>query len=226
METVFVPFKYKKKLSKAFLEKILGITCAKVGLFTTIQYVDQLGELEEFLKKNGRQVFVGTPTYHAVERGQVLGCDATAPLSVSKEVDCFVYLGSGFFHPISVSLKSNKPVYQVNPITEVINKLDKTVVERYKSLRKRTIAKAKSAKVYGILVSTKQGQYNLKLAETIRQKLELRGKKAYIFMFETLSPESLLDFQNIEAWVNTACPRIAIDDIERFDRPIVNPGDL
>jgi len=226
METVFVPFKYKKKLSKGFMEKIAKIACDNVGIFTTIQFVNQLGELEEFLKNNGKHVFVGTPTYRAVERGQTLGCDTTAPLSVSKDVDCFVYLGSGFFHSVSVSLESGKPVYQANPITGVVNLLDEGVIRRYKLLRKDAIAKARSAKIYGILVCTKPGQYNLNLAEKIKNKLEAEGKKAYIFMFETMSPESLLDFQDIEAWISTACPRIAVDDIERFDRPIINPGDL
>ena len=135
-------------------------------------------------------------------------------------------MGSGFFHSVSVSLEVGKPVYQANPITGIVSELNEKIIKKYKILRKNTIAKAKSAKVYGILVCTKPGQYNLKLAETIKKKLESRGKRAYIFMFETLSPESLLDFQNIEAWVNTACPRIAIDDIERFDRPVINPGDL
>ena len=226
MEVVFIPVKYKKKLSKEFMEKIAEISCDKVGIFTTIQFIDQLNQLEEFLKNKGKQVFVGNPTYRAIEKGQVLGCDITSPLSVSKNVDCYVYLGSGYFHSISLSLELDKPIFQANPITEIVNPVNQSEVERYKKLRKETISKAKKAKVYGILVCTKPGQYALELAKEIKKKIEEKGKKAYIFMFETLSPESLLDFQDIEAWINTACPRIAIDDIERFDRPIINPGDL
>jgi len=226
METVFIPVRYKKPLSAEFMEKIANVVCKKVGLFTTIQYVDQLKQLEDFLKNKGKQVFIGNPTYRAVEKGQVLGCDITSPLSISKDVDCYVYLGSGYFHSISLSLELNKPIWQANPITGIVNPVNKKEVERYKKLRKETIARAKKAKVYGILVSTKIGQYNLRLAREIKKKIEAKGKKAYVFMFETLSPESLLDFSDIEAWVNTACPRIAIDDIERFDKPIINPGDL
>ncbi len=226
MEVIFIPVKYKKLLSKEFMEKIANVVCDKVGLFTTIQFIDQLKQLEEFLKSKGKQVFIGNPTYRAIEKGQVLGCDITSPLSISKDVDCYVYLGSGYFHSISLSLELDKPIFQANPITCVVNKVDEKEVERYKKLRKEILSKAKKAKVYGILVCTKPGQYNLNLAEKIKKKLEENGKKAYIFVFETLAPESLLDFQDIEAWINTACPRIAIDDIERFDKPIVNPGDL
>ncbi|MCD6576099.1 MAG: diphthamide biosynthesis enzyme Dph2 [Nanoarchaeota archaeon] len=226
MEVVFIPVKYKKPLSNEFMEKIAEVSCEKVGLFTTIQYIDQLNQLEEFLKKKGKKVFIGEPTYRAVKKGQVLGCDVTSPLSISKNVDCYIYLGSGYFHSIALSLELDKPIFQANPFTGVVNKVNEKEVERYKKLRKETIAKAKKANVYGILVCTKQGQYFPQIAKEVKKKLEAKGKKAYIFMFETLSPESLLDFQDIEAWVNTACPRIAIDDIERFDRPIVNPGDL
>ncbi len=226
METVFVPVEYKKPLSDEFMEKVAEISCNKVGIFTTIQYLNQLSQLEEFLKSKGKEVFIGNPTYRAVKKGQVLGCDVTSPLSVSKYVDCYIYLGSGYFHSISLSLELDKPIFQANPVTEIVNPVNQSEVERYKKLRKETISKAKKAKVYGILVCTKPGQYALGLAKELKKKIEAKGKKAYIFMFETLSPESLLDFPNIEAWVNTACPRIAIDDIERFDRPVINPGDL
>lgn len=226
MDILFIPVKYKKRLSNDFMEKVAEIPCKRIGIFTTIQFIDQLKELEDFLKKKGKKVFVGEPTYRAIEKGQVLGCDITSPLSISKDVDCYVYLGSGYFHSISVGLETNKPIYQANPITQVVSKLSEKEINRYKKLREDAISKAKKAKVYGILVCTKPGQYNLELAKRIKKKIEEKGKKAYIFMFETLSPESLLDFPDIEAWINTACPRIAIDDIERFDKPIVNPNDL
>lgn len=226
MEVIFVPVKYKPDLKAEFMQKIAEIPCKNIGLFTTVQFLNQLSQLETFLKSKKKKVLIGKPSYRALEKGQVLGCDITSPKSIAEKVDCFVYLGTGFFHSISVALETNKPVYQANPTAGIVKLLDEKELNRYKILRKNAISKAKSAKIYGILVCTKKGQCDLKSAESIKKSLEKKGKKAYIFMFETIIPESLLDFPQIEAWVNTACPRMAIDDIERFEKPIVNWSDL
>jgi 2-(3-amino-3-carboxypropyl)histidine synthase len=77
----------------------------------------------------------------------------------------------------------------------------------------------------GILVSTKPGQNRLKRAIFLKKKLEAEGKKVFVFVANEIVPESLLDFPDIEAWINTACYRL-IDDSERFERPIVNLDDL
>ena len=61
-----------------------------------------------------------------------------------------------------------------------------------------------SAKSYGILVSTKQGQYKLKKALELQKKL----KNSFIFIFNTLNLNELENFPDIDCWINTACPRI------------------
>jgi 2-(3-amino-3-carboxypropyl)histidine synthase len=217
MEIVFIPTKYKHDLNEEFLGKVAEIPFKKLGIFTTVQFLNQLKQLEKFLKKDKKTVYSG---------GQILGCNPTGPLKIAKNVDAFVYLGSGIFHPLAVALETEKPIFIANPLTGIVNLLNKEDIERYKIQRKQTISRAKNAKIYGILVCTKKGQCNAKLAKEIKQKIEKKGKKAYIFIFETLIPESLMDFPQIEAWINTACPRIAIDDAERFDKPVVNWGDL
>jgi len=39
-------------------------------------------------------------------------------------------------------------------------------------------------------------------------------------------PDKLLDFTDIEAFVDTACPRLALDDPERFSKPIVTRDEI
>ena len=219
METLFIPAYYKKELEKEFLEKISEIPFKKIGLFTTVQFLNQLKQLEKSLQEAGKEVFIG-------KTGQVLGCNISSPKSIESEVECFVYLGSGKFHQLNLAIQTDKPIYQANPITKQISELDKKELERYQIVKRETVKKAKSAKVFGILVSTKPGQFNLELAEKTKKQLEAKEKEAHIFVFETIDPNELLNFPQIQAWINTACPRIALDDIERFDKPIINPEDL
>ncbi|MEM4196103.1 MAG: diphthamide synthesis protein, partial [Methanothermobacter sp.] len=79
---------------------------------------------------------------------------------------------------------------------------------------------------WGIIVSSKEGQRRFKLALKIKRKLESAGRDAFIFLLENVSPEALLPFREIEAFVVTACPRIAIDDSQIYDRPLLNPSEL
>ncbi len=226
MDKLFIPVKYKNTLSKKFMEDINKKICKNIGLFTTIQFTEQLIQLKKYLENSGKNVFIGEPNYKALENGQVLGCDISSPISILEKVDCFLYLGTGRFHSILVSMEAEKKVYQANPIAEFIKEIDKEDIEKYKKLIKYNIRKVKNSNKIGILVCTKYGQENLKVAKKIKNKLNKKNKEAHIFIFETLTPEELLNFSDIEAWINTACPRIGIDDIERFDRPIVNWKDI
>jgi 2-(3-amino-3-carboxypropyl)histidine synthase len=45
----------------------------------------------------------------------------------------------------------------------------------------------------------------------MKRLLEKHGKKGYLLALEHVGPE-LIDFYPVDAFVNTACPRIAIDD--------------
>ena len=69
----------------------------RIGLVTTIQHMHKLEEVKTFLEKKGKK---------AVICGQVLGCNASC--TAGKDVDAFLYIGSGRFHPIGVALKTLK----------------------------------------------------------------------------------------------------------------------
>ena len=51
------------------------------------------------------------------------------------------------------------------------------------------------------------------------------GKKAFLLAADLLEPGHLLGIE-VEALVNTACPRIAIDDFAMFPKPLLNPTEL
>ena len=50
-------------------------------------------------------------------------------------------------------------------------------------------------------------------------------KKIYFFVDDTVSLNQLENFNFIDMWINTACPRIAIDDAEWFSRGVINLND-
>jgi len=88
------------------------------------------------------------------------------------------------------------------------------------------VEKARQANNFGIIVSTKPGQSNPTIAINIQHQLEENGKKATILYADEVVPGKLLDFTAIEAFVDTACPRLALDDPERFSKPIVTRDEI
>ncbi len=66
----------------------------------------------------------------------------------------------------------------------------------------------------GIIVSLKKYQNNLSLAFKLKEKLEKNGKKVFIILFDEVN--NLEDFNFIELWVNTACPRIRGENIVNY----------
>ena len=65
------------------------------------------------------------------------------------------------------------------------------------------------------MVTVKPGQYSYNKAKEIKKKLEEKGKKCFIFVFDTLDAREMENFPFIDFWVNTACPRIADDKDKR-----------
>src|SRR5437867_12638218 len=83
------------------------------------------------------------------------------------------------------------------------------------------IEKALGSQNFGILVSNKPGQVTAQIALSIRNQLEEKGKSAVLLYTDEILPEKLMDFSEIDIFVDTACPRFALDDRERFQKPIL-----
>lgn len=204
------------------LEDVLSTLEGSVwGLTTTVQHVEHLEEVQEFLKENHVDSIIGQSGDRTKYPGQVLGCDWAPAKSISEEVDGFIYLGTGRFHPIGISLATGKNVVVINLISGGHELLSPDLND-FLDQRKAMLSRAASRKFFGIIVCTKIGQKRLGLAEKLRDEFESEGCEVQILVVDELSPEKLDQFQNW-AFVSTACPRIALDDADLFENPILTP---
>jgi len=232
MKTFFIEARSKQNLkaaAKAALPKLKKYK--KIGLATTVQHVSQLDNARKELEKAGKETFIGELPEELPKKqgiyshysGQVLGCDVISAKSIEGEVDCFLYLGTGEFHPIYIAILTEKPVVTANPFSCNVGEISEQDKRKYLAKQAARVSKFNDSKVVGILVSTKPGQlYPAAKAKAFIEKL---GKKAVLFIGDTIQPESLADFQGVECWVNTACPRM-VDDQERYPKPIVNIDEI
>ncbi len=177
-----------------------------IALISTVQFLPTLPKLKQQLEKQGKQVIIKG-------NGQILGCNTFNATSIQDKVQAFLYIGSGKFHPLAIatSLKKPKPIFIYNPNTGEFSRLEDNEIIKVLARKKTAKIKFLSARVCGILVSTKPGQERLKQAEKLKIKLEKQGKKCYIFLFSDLDINQLENFPQIEAWINSACPGISLE---------------
>jgi 2-(3-amino-3-carboxypropyl)histidine synthase len=190
-----------------------------VGLVTTIQHIDMLGEARTALLEAGKSVEIGD-SGHLKHAGQVTGCDYSNATAVAKEVDAFLFVGGGRFHALGVGLATSKPTVAADPYEQrafsVEDEVKRVLKQRWASLRE-----AENARSFGVLIGLKSGQKRMDEALKVKEKLEKKGKKATLLAIREITPEALMQFPSLEAFVNTACPRVALDDASKFRRPVL-----
>jgi 2-(3-amino-3-carboxypropyl)histidine synthase len=142
---------------------------------------------------------------------------------VEDKVDCFLFIGSGRFHPLGLQENVSKPVFFLDLEKKNLTNFFREK-GRMETLRIMRTQKAKDLKNFGIVVSTKPGQTNLGTAERVRDKLRSKGKNAYVLVADQLTPEKLIGLK-IDVIVNTACPRMR-EDFEQFGKVILDPKDI
>ncbi len=191
-----------------------------VAIFTTVQFLEQRDKLAVELLKYCK--IVNMKLAHCKYSNQILGCSAF-DFKIIEKPDLFIYLGSGVFHPKSLVLKEvADEVYCLSPFDFSIKKITKEDVTSLIKKRNGALSGFAVAKNVGVLITTKPGQNNLKKA----LKLNNKDKNFYYFLDDTINFAELENFNFIDCWVNTACPRIAYDDSIKISKPIINLQDL
>jgi 2-(3-amino-3-carboxypropyl)histidine synthase len=194
-----------------------------VGLTTTIQHVHMLKEVDDTLQAHGVRTAtgIGAPT----NPGQILGCDYTAARAIADTVEGYLHIGAGRFHPLGLAATTGKPIATANPYTMKVELLPEKEVTRLAMKRMAAINATKSAKTWGILVSTKPGQRHIQQARRLKKRLTENGRHATIILLDEINNHTLANFTEAQAYVDTACPRIAVDNPPDTTRPTLTPNE-
>jgi len=192
-----------------------------IGLVTTVQHVHMVGEIAEKLREKGFDVHVGGGSGKTPHPGQVLGCSYGNAKEVAGDVEAFLYVGGGEFHPKGLVMSTGKPVVVANPFNATVRLMTEDDLMGLAKRRVAQIAAAKTAERVGVLVSSKPGQRATAVAETLRAKFEEKGCEAVIIYLDEVRAEHLNNFVEAHAFIDTACPRLAVDGVGGVDRPIL-----
>jgi 2-(3-amino-3-carboxypropyl)histidine synthase len=205
MKKLFIETKYLGNIT--IPESILTKLPSKLILAMPVQFLDFQNHVKDQLEKAGKEVILFR-SQHGKYSGQVLGCDI---FKFEEECNAFFYIGDGKFHPTALLYENEKEVYCYNPFNEALEILKPSDIEKITKKRQGQLAKFLTSNKIGILVTTKFGQNKTKLVEELRLKLEKEGKETFVFLADEINFSQLENFNFIESWINTACPRIVQD---------------
>lgn len=189
-----------------------------IGLSYSVQHKVDSEEIKEFYEKEGKRVLFSKKRGHVAYEGQIIGCEYAGLKEIQNEVDAFVIIGNRF-HGLGAGMSLKKPVYLIDVyndgISNMTNNVEKLILQRF-----RSIEKAKEAKNVGVVVESKIGQ-NFGSAKVVIEKLKVAGKNPILISMSEISKEKIENFYNIDAFVELACPRIAIDDYAVYSKPML-----
>lgn len=194
----------------------------RVGILSTTQHLHTLDRVQSRLRDAGFQPLVQGGDQRIASPGQVLGCNYTA---ANEDADSYLYVGSGFFHPLGLALNTDKTIVCADPYNNEVRTMEE---ERNRFLKQRygAIASIRDAQSFGVLASSKRGQLRWNMAKALERRIQKRGRRAELILLKQFSPDYLVNFRHLDAFVSTACPRVAIDDYTRYPKPIVTPIEL
>ena len=218
--TIYVEARATVKVDAALEQSLLLLSnYTKIGLATSVQHLQVLNQTRELLIRAGKTVIIGDSGQMSYA-GQVSGCNYSNVKSIAGEVEAFLFIGGGLFHALGIALSTSKPTFIADPYD---NRAFAIYDEAQKILKKRwaCIEEAQGAKAFGVFVGLKPGQKRLDQALSVKALAEKHGKAAYLLAVREITPETLLEFPSIDAYVNTACPRISLDASGKFSKPVL-----
>jgi 2-(3-amino-3-carboxypropyl)histidine synthase len=224
MPTYFVEMRHAGGDPEALAETIRsGGLPDRLGLVASIQHLDIVPALTEALRRRGTSLRTGVGDRRLAYAAQALGCNYTSAQSIASSVDGFVFLGTGRFHPLGLAFSVDKPVWSLDPLQ---NQLEPPI-DRWQLIRDRQImvARAMDAKRFGILVSSFAGQNRSGMAAALVERARRHGKEAVVLVADRIDPRDL-EGRDLDAYVCTACPRIALDDHRLYPKPMLTPPEF
>ncbi len=223
---VFAPYFYDLDVG-ACCEDVVEVVrdrgFRRVLVCCTQQYYPLARYLVSVLRSCGVDVVCDRVTY--------LGCEVVNLRQFRGSIDCVVAVSGGYFLGVGFFcvFDGDVPVIQYDPhsrrfldVSSVVRRLIGIKLSRLVDLLSRGFKRV------GVVVSRKFGQCRFALAVRVRDFLRsrLRGVRVDLLVFDDV-PLEVLDELPYDVYVNTACPRLGLDDVDRLRfKVLLNLGEV
>lgn len=191
----------------------------KIALVTFAQHIPELRNAALLFQEEGIKTYVGKGQGQ-LHDGQIFGCEFYSAFNLKEQVDAMVLLGQSMFHSLGLALSTAKPTFMLDPYSNQVIDIQKAADERLKRAI-LSIYRARDADNIGVIIGLKEGQIMTDQSIKIKEKLESLGKNVQLIAMREITSDRIDALTDIEAFVQTGCPRIAVDGYT-FSKPILS----
>ncbi|MEM2020668.1 MAG: diphthamide biosynthesis enzyme Dph2 [Zestosphaera sp.] len=221
---VFIDLQSKTRLSSDVTESLFtelrNLHARRLAIYATAQHKDLGDELIESARTRG---------FDVLNKGQIVvfGCWFSDLDAIKNSVDAVMVIAGGRFHALGVGLRlgGGKEVVAVDPYMNTYKLLKEDIIKVLK-IRLGKVVSSLDAFSW-LLITGSAGQYRLGLIRELSRLITSSGGKYYVATAPYLTRDLLtnLDSDYIDSIVVTSCPRLAIEDLHDYFKPVLTPGE-
>lgn len=193
----------------------------QIACFGTIQFNPAIHSIRGLLENDAEKpIYVIPPQTHPLSKGEVLGCTSAR---LDSKIDAMIYVGDGRFHLESAMIHNPKiPAYRYDPYSRKFTR-EHYDQEQMVKVRQDAIHSARNAKKVGLILGALGRQGNPQTLDRLEKVFSDAGVETVKIILSEIFPQKLAMFDDIDAFVQVACPRLSIDWGYAFDKPLLTP---
>lgn len=200
-------------------KKLRSTNIDSVGIVAFAQHYPELQRVSDQLANDGFKVLIGKGMGQ-LHDGQIFGCEFYPAFNIRDKVGAMLLLGQSMFHAIGLCLSTGRQTLMLDPYLGEAVDVQSIADERLKKAV-LSIYKARDATRFGVIIGLKEGQIMADQSIKIKSKLEKLGKQVELIALREITADRMNSMTEIEAFVQTGCPRIGVDGYT-FSKPVLS----
>lgn len=193
----------------------------RIACFGTIQFNPAIhGIVDKLASDPEKTIYIIPPQTMPLSKGEVLGCTSAR---LDKTLNAMIYIGDGRFHLESAMIHNPEiPAFRYDPYSRKLTR-ERYDQQQMVNVRQDAIQTARNAKRIGLILGALGRQGNPQTLDRLEQAFSKVGISVVKIILSEIFPQKLAMFDDIDAFVQVACPRLSIDWGYAFEKPLLTP---
>ena len=192
-----------------------------IACFGTIQFNPTIHSIRARLENDeDKPIYIIPPQTSPLSKGEVLGCTSAR---LDKNINAMIYVGDGRFHLESAMIHNpDVPAFRYDPYSRKFTR-EYYDQDQMVKVRQDAINCARNAKKVGLILGALGRQGNPQTLDRLEKVFHEAGIEVVKIILSEIFPQKLAMFDDIDAFVQVACPRLSIDWGYAFEKPLLTP---
>ncbi|CAI5756467.1 unnamed protein product [Candida verbasci] len=195
---------------------------SQLAVFGTIQFNPTIHSIKYKLENDEEKpIYLTAPQTRPLSKGEVLGC--TSARLDPNHIRAMIYIGDGRFHLESSMIHNpSVPAYRYDPYSRIFTREYYDQQEMTK-VRKDAIDQSRKARKIGLILGALGRQGNPITLKKLEDSFSEKGVEVVKIILSEIFPQKLSMFDDIDVFIQVACPRLSIDWGYAFNKPLLTP---